>query len=281
MLLRWLSAAIGIPLYVGVCLWGVKPFSIGVLALAVLGLIELLRTYWSQGIRANVFLAASGLFVAAWMQVLIQLYTFRYIYLLEALILLPVPLALVWEVVRAARTGKIQVARNLAYGLLCGMYVALFGFLTWLRADIQEVNAGLFPSMERGAALLLLTTFCVWATDSCALFVGRARGRRKLAPKLSPGKTVEGAVGGLVAGLLVGALFGGLLLGNISFGLAVGAMAGVFGQIGDLFESALKREAGVKDFGGLLPGHGGVLDRFDSLLFVGPFVALLFLLWPR
>jgi phosphatidate cytidylyltransferase len=115
----------------------------------------------------------------------------------------------------------------------------------------------------------------VWATDSCAFFVGKAIGKNKLAPKFSPHKTVEGAIGGMCGGILFGAVAGQLLLGNIRGGLIVGLIAGVLGQIGDIFESAIKREIGVKDLGTIMPGHGGVLDRFDSLLFVGPMVALL------
>src|SRR5207237_7126291 len=122
---------------------------------------------------------------------------------------------------------------------------------------------------------------CVWATDSFAYFAGRAFGRHKLAAAVSPGKTVEGALGGLAAALIVGAAGGQLLfvahsgLSPVAFGLLVGGIAGVLGQVGDLFDSALKREIGIKDFGGILPGHGGVLDRFDSMLFVAPAVAIL------
>jgi phosphatidate cytidylyltransferase len=93
---------------------------------------------------------------------------------------------------------------------------------------------------------------------------------------LSPGKTVEGAIGGLAGGILMGAALGGALLGAPVWGLVAGSVAGTAGQLGDLFESAIKRELGVKDIGRALPGHGGVLDRFDSLLFAAPVMALLF-----
>jgi len=289
MRLRWASALVGMPLYVGLCLWGRVPFTLAVLAVAALGLAEMMRAYREQGIRPNVALAALGLLgpaigllpdgkgpFSSW-QLLDGWTASR---LLSAVVPVVVFVALAWEVLRAARTGEIHPGRNIAYGLLCGLYIALFGGLSWLR-DSTDRSPGRFPALDAGAALILQVTFCVWASDSFALFVGRACGRRKLAPLLSPHKTVEGAVGGLVVGLLVGALFGGLLLGSAGIGLLIGAIAGMFGQVGDLFESALKREAGIKDFGGILPGHGGVLDRFDSLLFVAPLVALLLLILGR
>jgi phosphatidate cytidylyltransferase len=281
MLLRWISAVIGIALFLGLCFWGPVPFTIGVVVLAALGLGELLKTYWAQGLRPNPVLALMGpagpallLYISPWM------WGFDY-YVQRAM--LPalcggLILGLVWEVARAARTGEMRAAQNVGYGLLCGSYVALFGGMAFLRFRPGPVNAGTFPDMDAGAAYLLLTVFCVWATDSFALFVGKAFGKHKLAPKLSPGKTVEGTVGGLIAALLTGALFGWVFFRNPAYGIGIGAVAGVFAQVGDLFESALKREAGIKDFGGIMPGHGGILDRFDSLLFVSPLASLLFCL---
>jgi phosphatidate cytidylyltransferase len=187
--------------------------------------------------------------------------------------------AAVAEVIRAGGTGEMAVARNLGYGLLGGAYLSLFSAIAWLRADTVSVGAGLFPRIDVGVARALLTVFCVWATDSFALFAGRAFGRRKLAPRLSPGKTWEGSAGGFVAAVGFGALFGALLLGRPVAGAAVGALAGSLGQIGDLFTSSLKREVGIKDFGAVIPGHGGALDRFDSLLFVAPLACLLFSVW--
>ena len=191
---------------------------------------------------------------------------------LTAVLALVVALALILEAWNSARHGILMMGRSLAYGLLCGFYVALFGGLGALREGYAYTAAGSF--LELGALLTFLTLFCVWATDSFAFFVGKAWGRRKLAPTVSPNKTVEGALGGLAAALIVGAVFGQLLLGIPGAGLIVGAIAGIFGQLGDLFESALKRNLGVKDLGGIIPGHGGILDRFDSLLFAAPLVAL-------
>lgn len=128
-----------------------------------------------------------------------------------------------------------------------------------------------------GALLLVLPLVLTWANDSGAFFVGRALGRRKLMPSISPGKTVAGAVGGLVftvgaAWAYVALLLQPQALLGLSLGatLLLGVTVSIAGQVGDLVESMLKREAGVKDSSALIPGHGGVLDRTDSLLFTIP-----------
>jgi phosphatidate cytidylyltransferase len=121
-----------------------------------------------------------------------------------------------------------------------------------------------------------------WVGDSLAYFMGTHFGKRKLIPPVSPGKTVVGGVAGLVGSVLVGALAGWVFLDfhpqvalSVILGAAMGLILGVAAQVGDLAESVTKREAGVKDSGNLLPGHGGVLDRFDGLIFNLPLAYLL------
>ena len=125
-----------------------------------------------------------------------------------------------------------------------------------------------WPHLNSGMVLMLMACFLIVATDIGSYVIGRRFGRRPLSP-ISPGKTVEGALGGVVCAALLGALFAELLGWN--WGWAVGALLGVvvalFALVGDLTESMMKRDAGVKDSGDLLPGHGGILDRIDSYLF--------------
>jgi phosphatidate cytidylyltransferase len=128
------------------------------------------------------------------------------------------------------------------------------------------------------AARVLQTLILVWVADTAAYFVGRAWGRRKLAPGISPSKTWEGAWGG-IAGAVAYAIIGGTFLTGVGAWpvyAVVAVLLGAISIVGDLFESAAKRQAGVKDSGTLLPGHGGILDRVDSATAVLPIAALLF-----
>jgi phosphatidate cytidylyltransferase len=129
---------------------------------------------------------------------------------------------------------------------------------------------------QMGPAWVALAIAVTFGNDTGAYFTGRALGRHKLAPAISPGKTVEGAVGGLAASLAVVFVARGLFMPSLTLrdGVMIGVLAAIVGPAGDLVESLLKRAAGAKDSGRLLPGHGGILDRIDALLFVGAYVFL-------
>ncbi len=154
------------------------------------------------------------------------------------------------------------------------------------RDALGLASASLFPTLylglplgalvaireTRGRDALFLLMLTVVASDTAQYYSGRAFGRRPLAPAISPKKTVEGAVGGFIFGALVCAVFGTLWLPVVPLALraAIGVMIVALGITGDLFESMLKRSAGVKDSSSLIPGHGGILDRIDALLFAAP-----------
>ena len=155
-----------------------------------------------------------------------------------------------------------------ALTLVCGFAVLAPAFVALARL---QISAGGFA---RGPLIVLWLVLMVCAADIGAYFAGRAFGRRKLAPRVSPGKTWEGALGGLAMVALVaggGAVYFGLLpLAVVAFGCGVG----IFSVIGDLTESMFKRAAALKDSGTLLPGHGGLLDRIDSVTAAAPLYAL-------
>jgi phosphatidate cytidylyltransferase len=149
-------------------------------------------------------------------------------------------------------------------------WLDLAGFVVILPAALAFV---ILPPLH-----VLLVLLLVWIADTAAYFVGRAWGRRKLAPGISPGKTWEGALGG-TAGVLVYAIILGTFIEGLFWVpyLLAAALLAVLSIVGDLFESAAKRQAGAKDSGTLLPGHGGILDRIDSATAALPVAALL---WP-
>jgi phosphatidate cytidylyltransferase len=151
------------------------------------------------------------------------------------------------------------------------VYVALLpGCLIGVRMLPDAITQLTAPHL----ASKLLTMFfaLVMMTDTGAYYVGRLVGRHKLAPRISPGKTIEGAIGGFVMAVITGVLCKVIFFHEIPItdAILLGAAIGLVGQIGDLAESMLKRGAGVKDSGNLLPGHGGMLDRIDSILFCAP-----------
>lgn len=123
----------------------------------------------------------------------------------------------------------------------------------------------------------LLAIVPLWGGDTAAIFAGKAFGKRKLAPAISPNKTWEGSIANLLACIAVATPLALAYGQSALVGIGCGIVAGTLGQAGDLFESWVKRQAGVKDSGTLLPGHGGIMDRIDSILFTAP--AVLFILW--
>jgi phosphatidate cytidylyltransferase len=202
----------------------------------------------------------------------------------------------------ALGAGSLPVLLSIPYGLsgiLAGALLGLPWALFWLagRPEIRTLRAvlavllvalwvgaplahlGLFPRSRYGEILILIAVVGPWISDSGAYFAGRFFGRHLLFPSLSPKKTVEGSLGGLLATVLV--------VGFVSYeflefapakAVVIGAGVSIFSQSGDLFESTLKRILDVKDLGYFLPGHGGILDRVDSLLFTAPAVYYLSLL---
>ena len=136
--------------------------------------------------------------------------------------------------------------------------------------------------LEYGVYLVWMIFISSWISDTCAYLVGVLIGKHKLVPQLSPKKTIEGAIGGILGSALVGALFGFLLLdktlGGNQYGIMlfiIGAIGSVISQVGDLAASAIKRNHAIKDYGNLIPGHGGIMDRFDSVIFTAPMIYFL------
>ena len=129
--------------------------------------------------------------------------------------------------------------------------------------------------VQNGILYVWLIFIGAWGSDTCAYCVGKLLGKHKLPSKLSPNKTIEGCLGGIIGAALIGFLFALAFFKNTDYWwqfAVIGAISSVISQIGDLTASAIKRNHEIKDYGNLIPGHGGILDRFDSIIFIAPIV---------
>ena len=182
---------------------------------------------------------------------------------------------LVIELVLTFKTEKQLKLRHILISLAGGMVIP------YMLSALISLKA-----MPEGHLLVLLPIIAAFLTDSGAYFTGKAIGKRQAFPKISPKKTVEGCIGGLIIGI-AGMLIYGLILANttgliIKYPLLIvyGVIGAVITELGDLAFSLIKRKCGIKDYGKLIPGHGGVLDRFDSMTFTAPAMYLLVLILP-
>lgn len=154
--------------------------------------------------------------------------------------------------------------------------VVIFGFLY---VTVMLSYFYLIRELKYGGALIVLVFVCSWVNDTCAYCAGVTMGKHKMSPKLSPKKSIEGLVGGIAGSALVGAGYGIFFNANVyelnnaplMFAI-IGALGALVSVIGDLTASAIKRNNDIKDYGTLIPGHGGILDRFDSIIFVAPII---------
>ncbi len=251
------------------------PFALSIALLSLIGTKELYNAVRKQGGQPSEFLgilACVAFQLSAWFQ-----NGQKFAPYLPALLLLLVITTLLTELGKRRPKPIVTIGTT----LLGAVYVGwLFSYLTLLHGMqpgmIRFSGANiplLIPPIAHttpGEWLVIFVSACTWMCDTGALFAGQAFGQHKLAPNVSPGKTWEGSVGGVLTSLLTGAALGYWLHLPMVHALGLAALCAVAGQVGDLCESALKRDLGVKDFGTVLPGHGGILDRIDSMLFSAP-----------
>ena len=258
---RLISAAILVPLVV----YGVLNLSTAMFAL-LLGCVLLAGAWeWSrliplQGLPARLAFTAviAGLMGLLWQVGLVQL--------INPLLLAGVAwwlVALFW--LSRPQLGAQATVWGVNLKMLAGMLVMIpaWAALTGLHGH----------GSGGGPKLVLMLLVMVWLADSGAYFAGRQWGRTRLAPVVSPGKTWEGVYGGLLASMVFAGVAGGLYSGSLKWTLAfmlVSLMAVLFSVAGDLLESLMKRQSGIKDSGSIIPGHGGILDRIDSMLAAAP-----------
>ncbi|HBX23779.1 MAG TPA: phosphatidate cytidylyltransferase [Desulfotomaculum sp.] len=249
--LRLLSALVGIPLLVAAVWYGGLYLLAVSAALMILGARELSRICNRANLQAPLPLMLAGCLV-----LLVFTYIFRDGFPGPAIITILL-MYLIAVVKLYPRLTPLDAAITFAGTLYVGLILYFY----------------LISTLSDGWIWLVFMLACTWASDTMAYLVGRKWGKHRIAPALSPGKTVEGAVGGVLGSILAAAMvifFNPHL--SVAFVLVLGTLVGIAAQVGDLVESAIKRQAGIKDAGGLIPGHGGILDRFDSMLFTAPLV---------
>ena len=178
-------------------------------------------------------------------------------------------------------TVKKEHMQALIYTVFGGLYFGIgFGALAYLRGTRELIHAT-SVAIEPGIFLILFTLIGTWAGDSFALLVGRKFGAHKMAPHISPNKTVEGLLGGIAGTVILCTALAAALRFHVGTAFAMSLVVAVLAPMGDLVESYIKRACDIKDSGNILPGHGGMMDRFDSLLFAAPSVVAFLVLVMR
>ncbi|WP_010093381.1 phosphatidate cytidylyltransferase [Ornithinibacillus scapharcae] len=257
---RILTGVVALILFVPFVIYGKLPFAVIIYLLATIGLIELLKMHkvsWTSipGLIAILFL---WLILFPGLEGITSLHFSTNT---TQILLIFVFLLLAYTVLLKNKFTFDDVG----FILLAVLYVGL-GFYYLLETR----------NSADGLALILFAFLIIWSTDTGAYFMGRAFGKNKLWPEISPNKTIEGAVGGILLATVVGVVFHVIhpFTDSVLTVIIMTIALSVFGQIGDLVESAFKRHYNVKDSGTILPGHGGILDRFDSAIFVFPVLHL-------
>ena len=262
----WVRIIVGVTLIPGILLlaWAGGGYLLGFVGLVVvIGLWEYYRIVAAKGLDPNRLLGMVGAISLCWD---------AWFYAGQAatgIITAAVILVAAIEIVRKRQSSALLNTSTTVFGML---------YVGWLSSHLILLRTlpARYPGLtdQDGMGMLLIAFLIPWCCDTAAYFTGRYLGRHALIPRVSAGKTVEGAVGGLI-----GAVLGLLAVRPFFFGfvtptdcLLLGCLGGVIAQIGDLAVSLIKRDAEIKDASHIIPGHGGVLDRFDSVLFSAPFV---------
>jgi phosphatidate cytidylyltransferase len=259
---RLLVALLGIPLILAACYFGKIYFLIFCLGIALLSFYEFSQFVKNKGIKVNIWLGYAAI---------ILLVSNRYAPFFDNfnfLILFVVVISLI-ELFR----NNGSAIYNLGGTLLGVLYLGLFASsLVGIREFYPAVD-GLY---YRGGYIIISVFISIWMCDSAAYYGGTALGKHKLFPRVSPKKSWEGAIFGFVFSIIAMVIARFLILDFLSWSsiIILGVIIGIIGQLGDLIESLFKRDAVVKDSSNIIPGHGGIFDRFDSLLYTAPVIFL-------
>jgi phosphatidate cytidylyltransferase len=259
---RVITALWSLPLLV-IVVWFDEPLPWFTIFLAIWGLLAVFEFYQLVAVSQMPSLTAFGLL---WTLLFILSPHFDYDFLIPILLTSATVLSLVWLILRPRREGAFLGWVWMMVGIL---------YVGWLLSYLVALR------LDAGRNWVFFVFFTTFGSDTIAFFVGRALGRHRLAPSISPNKTWEGAIGGVFGAIIVSLLFTlstpfSLPLSYVQ-GIILACLVSVFGQFGDLAESLFKRILGVKESGNMIPGHGGFLDRMDSVVFAGIIVYLYYI----
>jgi len=250
---RLFVAVLGIPILGYIIFWDNIPFLITIIVFNLLGLIEISHLSLEKKYKISLFFSA--IFSLYFVYLAIdQMLTVKIDNILTITILM-----LIYFIIQLFKKNHAMVLQCIAVTLFASIYI---GYLSSFLLKIKLLPNGNF--------LLISLLVIVWINDIAAYIIGTAIGKTKLAPNISPKKTIEGSLAGIIFSVVTIFILNRWLKYDLSKLLYISISVSIIGQCGDLFESMLKRGAKVKDSGNLIPGHGGVLDRFDSLLFAAP-----------
>ncbi|MBU2507633.1 MAG: phosphatidate cytidylyltransferase [Bacteroidetes bacterium] len=259
---RVVVSVIAIPLILLICFYGKIPFLFLTL---IIGLVSFYEFGVMNRNKENFVNRIPGLLSVG----IIILNSYEHFIDFNNLVLAIVPLLLILELFRN-RTSAIN---NLGSTLLGIFYIGLFSAAL---LGVREFYSNSELVYSRGGLVIISMLITIWVCDSAAYFLGTAFGKHKLFPRVSPNKSWEGAIAGFVFSIITVIALKSLLLDFFDWAdiIVFGVIVGIAGQSGDLIESLIKRDAGVKDSSALIPGHGGIFDRFDSVLYTSPLLLL-------
>lgn len=255
---RIIVAIIAIPILLFIAVYGKIPFLLLGILIALASFHEFGKMAEAKGNYVNYLLGFPAVFL-----IVFNVYSPFIIW--EHLFISIFILILLYELFR----NRGSAINNLGSSLLGILYTGLFsGAIVALR----EFYSGKELIYDNGGYIIISVMITIWVCDSAAYFLGTAFGKHKLYPRVSPNKSWEGAAAGFIFAIISAVALKTFLLDFLSWQsvIAMGVIVGIFGQIGDLAESLIKRDSGVKDSSSIIPGHGGMFDRFDSLLFTAP-----------